>query len=129
MSPWSRRGSLIRRKITIEVGGTVAMRNMNRMMKQVQKMQADMARVQEELGEKTVEGTAGGGMVTVVANGHQDIVSISIEPDAVDPEDVEMLEDLVLAAVNEAVRSAREMAADEMGKVTGGLNIPGLPGF
>lgn len=129
MSPWSRRGSLIRRKITIEVGGTVAMRNMNRMMKQVQKMQADMARVQEELGEKTVEGTAGGGMVTVVANGHQDIVSISIEPDAVDPEDVEMLEDLVLAAVNEAIRAAREMAADEMGKVTGGLNIPGLPGF
>lgn len=105
------------------------MRNMNRMMKQVQKMQADMARVQEELGEKTVEGTAGGGMVTVVANGHQDIVSISIEPDAVDPEDVEMLEDLVLAAVNEAIRAAREMAADEMGKVTGGLNIPGLPGF
>lgn len=105
------------------------MRNMNRMMKQVQKMQADMARVQEELGEKTVEATAGGGMVTVVANGHQDIVSISIEPDAVDPDDVEMLEDLVLAAVNEAVRAARDLAADEMGKVTGGLNIPGLPGF
>lgn len=105
------------------------MRNMNRMMKQVQKMQADMARVQEELGNKTVEATAGGGMVKVVANGHQDIVSISIEPDAVDPEDVEMLEDLVLAAVNEAIRTSREMAGDELGKVTGGLNIPGMPGF
>lgn len=129
MSQWSRRGRPIRTKKTIEVGGTVTMRNMNRMMKQVQKMQADMARIQEELGEKTVEGTAGGGIVTVVANGHQDIVSISIEPEAVDPEDVEMLEDLVLAAVNEAIRAAREMAADEMAKVTGGLNIPGLPGF
>lgn len=105
------------------------MRNMNRMMKQVQKMQADMARVQEELEHKTVEASAGGGMVTVVANGHQNIVSISIEPEAVDPDDVEMLEDLVLAAVNEAIRASREMAGDELGKVTGGLNIPGLPGF
>lgn len=105
------------------------MRNMNRMMKQVQKMQADMARVQEELGEKTVDATVGGGMVTVVANGHQEVVSISIEPDAVDPEDVDMLQDLVLAAVNEALRAAKEMANDELGKVTGGLNIPGLPGF
>lgn len=105
------------------------MRNMNRMMKQVQKMQADMARVQEELADKTVEGTAGGGMVTVVANGHQDIQSISIKPDVVDPEDVEMLEDLVLAAVNEALRASRELANEELAKVTGGLNIPGLPGF
>lgn len=105
------------------------MRNMNRMMRQVQKMQADMARVQEELGEKTVEGTAGGGMVTVVANGHQDVVSITIEPDAVDPDDVDMLQDLVLAAINEALRAARELAGDEMTKVTGGLDIPGLPGM
>ena len=105
------------------------MRNMSRMLKQVQKMQADMMRVQEELGGKTVEATAGGGMVKVVANGHQEIVSIAIDPEAVDPEDVEMLQDMVLAAVNEALRSAKEMAADEMAKVTGGLNIPGMPGL
>lgn len=107
----------------------MGMRNMGRMMKQVQKMQAEMVRMQEELGSKTVEATAGGGMVTVVANGHQEIVSISIEPDAVDPEDVDMLQDLVLAAVNEALRAAKDMAADEMAKITGGLNIPGLPGL
>lgn len=107
----------------------MGMRNMGRMMKQVQKMQADMVRIQEELGEKTVDATAGGGMVTVVANGHQEIVSIKIDPDAVDPEDVEMLQDVVLAAVNEALRSAKDMAADEMAKVTGGLNIPGMPGL
>ncbi|REJ35600.1 MAG: YbaB/EbfC family nucleoid-associated protein [Bacillota bacterium] len=105
------------------------MRNMGRMLKQVQKMQADMMRVQEELAQKTVEAAAGGGMVKVVANGHQEIVSIAIDPEAVDPEDVEMLQDMVLAAVNEALRSAKEMAADEMAKVTGGLNIPGMPGL
>lgn len=92
-----------------------------------QKMQTDMAKMQEELKEKTVEVTAGGGVITVVANGNQEIVEIKIEPEAVDPEDVEMLEDLVLAAVNEALRKAQEMAASEMQKVTGGLNIPGMP--
>lgn len=102
---------------------------MSRMMKQVQKMQAEMVRVQEELGSKTVDATAGGGMVTVVANGHQEIVSVTIDPEAVDPEDVEMLQDMVMAAVNEALRASKEMAADEMAKVTGGLNIPGLPGL
>lgn len=107
----------------------MGMRNMSRMMKQVQKMQAEMMRVQEELAEKTVEATAGGGMVTVVANGHQEVVSVNIDPEAVDPEDVEMLQDLVLAAVNEALRAAKDMAADEMAKVTGGLNIPGMPGL
>ncbi len=105
------------------------MMNMAKMMKQVQKMQQEMARVQEELGSKTVEATSGGGMVKVVANGHQDIVSITIDREAVDPEDVEMLQDMVVAAVNEALRQARDMAAQEMAKVTGGLNIPGLPGF
>lgn len=104
-------------------------RNMSKMMKQVQKMQADMARVQEELGSKTVEATAGGGMVTVVANGRQEIVSITIDPEAVDPDDVEMLQDLVMAAVNEALRSSKEMATNEMAKVTGMLDIPGLPGL
>lgn len=104
----------------------MGMGNMGKMMKQVQKMQADMARLQEELGNKTVTATAGGGVVEVVANGKQEVVSIKISPEAVDPDDVEMLEDLVLAAVNEALRQAQEMAANEMSKITGNLKIPGL---
>ncbi|HHX02377.1 MAG TPA: YbaB/EbfC family nucleoid-associated protein [Firmicutes bacterium] len=100
---------------------------MQKMLKQVQKMQADMAKAQEELKNKTVEATAGGGVVTVVASGSQEIVAIKIKPEAVDPDDVEMLEDLVMAAVNEALRKAQELVAQEMQKVTGGLNIPGLP--
>lgn len=98
----------------------------NKMMKQVQKLQADMARLQEELGERTVEAAAGGGAVKVTANGKQEIVAVTIQPEAVDPQDVEMLQDLVLAAVNEALRQSREMAAREMGKLTGGLSVPGL---
>lgn len=100
--------------------------NMGKMMKQVQKMQADMAKLQEELAQKTVSASSGGGAVEVVANGKQEIVSIKISPDAVDPDDVEMLEDLVLAAVNEALRQAQEMVATEMSKITGNLKIPGL---
>lgn len=100
--------------------------NMGKMMKQVQKMQADMAKLQEELAQKTVSASSGGGVVEVVANGKQEIVSIKISPDAVDPDDVEMLEDLVLAAVNEALRQAQEMVAAEMSKITGNLKIPGL---
>lgn len=100
--------------------------NMAKMMKQVQKMQADMLKLQEELGNRTVESTAGGGVVRVVANGRQEIVSIEIKPEAVDPEDVEMLQDLVLTAVNEALKKAQEMVSSEMGKLTGGLNLPGL---
>ncbi|RYD04273.1 hypothetical protein N752_15630 [Desulforamulus aquiferis] len=100
--------------------------NMNKMMKQVQKMQADMAKMQEELANRTVESTAGGGVIKVVANGKQEIVSIEIKPEAVDPDDVEMLQDLILAAVNEALRQSQEMVSKEMGKLTGGLNIPGL---
>lgn len=96
------------------------------MMKQVQKIQAEMMRLQEELGGRTVEATVGGGAVTAVVNGKQELVSISIRPEAVDPEDVEMLQDLVLSAVNEALRQSREMVAQEMGKLTGGLNIPGI---
>lgn len=103
--------------------------NMQKMMKQVQKMQAEMLKIQEELGQKTVTATAGGGVVTVVANGHQEIQSIRISPEAVDPEDTEMLQDLILAAVNEALRKAKELSAEEMAKITGGLNIPGLPGL
>ena len=87
---------------------------------------ADLARLQEELGNRTVEGTAGGGMVTARATGKQEILSIEIEKEVVDPEDLEMLQDLVTAAVNEALRKARELAAEEMGKLTGGVGIPGL---
>lgn len=100
--------------------------NMNKMMKQVQKMQADMAKMQEELAKRTVEATAGGGVVKVEASGKQEIVSITIKPEAVDPDDVEMLQDLILAATNEALRQSQEMVSKEMGKLTGGLNIPGL---
>ncbi len=96
------------------------------MLKQAQKLQADLARLQEELGNRTVEGTAGGGMVKARATGKQEILSIEIEKEVVDPEDLEMLQDLVTAAVNEALRKARELAAEEMGKLTGGVGIPGL---
>lgn len=102
------------------------MKNLGSIMKQAQKMQAQIAKIQEELAQKTVEASAGGGMVSVVANGKQEIVSLKIEPEAVDPKDVEMLQDLVVAAVNEALRKAQEMVAEEMRKVTGGLQIPGL---
>ncbi|MCK8826695.1 YbaB/EbfC family nucleoid-associated protein [Natroniella acetigena] len=100
--------------------------DMNKMMKQVQKMQGQMAKVQDELAEKTIEASAGGGVVTVVANGKQEIIDIRIDPDAVDPDDTEMLEDLILAAVNEAMREVQDLASKEMGKLTGGMNIPGL---
>lgn len=89
-------------------------------------MQKQMMEIQEELADRTVEATVGGGMVTVVANGQQDILSIRIDPEVVDPNDVEMLQDLVLAAVNEAHRKAQELMTQEMNKLTGGLKIPGL---
>ncbi|QGG48649.1 YbaB/EbfC family nucleoid-associated protein [Heliorestis convoluta] len=100
--------------------------NMQKMMKQVQKMQTDMAKMQEELAERTVESTAGGGAIKVVVNGKNEVLSISIAPEAVDPDDVEMLQDLVLTAVNEALRKSQEMVAQEMSKITGGVKIPGL---
>lgn len=96
------------------------------MMKQAQKLQEQMMALQEEVGKKKVEATAGGGMVTVEANGKQEIVSIKIDPEVVSKEDVQMLEDLVLAACNEALRKSRELVTQEMGKLTGGLKIPGL---
>ena len=102
------------------------MRNMNAMMKQAQKLQKKMLKTQEELALKTVEASAGGGMVKVIANGSQKIESIVLEKEVVDPEDVEMLQDLVLAAVNDALNKSQEMVSKEMGKLTGGLNIPGL---
>ncbi len=97
-------------------------------MKQAQKMQQELLRIQEELATKTVEASSGGGMVTVVVNGRLEIQSIKIEKDVVDPSDIEMLQDLVLAAVNEGIAKAQELAKDEMAKVTGGMNIPGLTG-
>ncbi len=100
--------------------------NMQQMMKQVQKMQADMAKAQEELKTATVTATAGGGMVTVTATGDQQVTAIEIKPEAVDPDDVELLQDLVLAAVNEALRSSQEMAANKMGGLTGGMDLGGL---
>ncbi|MGI5840500.1 MAG: YbaB/EbfC family nucleoid-associated protein [bacterium] len=100
--------------------------DMGKMMRQVQKMQAQMARIQDEMAEKTVEVTAGGGAIKVVASGQQEIKAIKIEPEAVDPSDVEMLEDLVVAAVNEALRKAQEMVSQEMAKVTGGIKLPGM---
>ena len=102
------------------------MKGMGKMFKQAQKMQSNMMRLQEEMADKTVEATAGGGMVKVVANGKQQIVSIDVEKEVVDPDDVEMLQDLILAAVNEAINKSQEMVSGEMSKLTGGLNIPGL---
>lgn len=101
--------------------------DMNKLMKQAQQMQSKMAKMQEELEKKTIESTAGGGVVKVVVNGKQELVDLQIDPDAVDPEDVEMLEDLVLAAVNQGMREIQEMVNKEMGKVTGGMNLPGMP--
>ncbi|WP_372789979.1 YbaB/EbfC family nucleoid-associated protein [Paraconexibacter sp.] len=105
--------------------------NMNQMLKQVQKMQADMMAAQEKLKDQEVTATAGGGMVTVTVTGELVVKSIAIEPDAIDPDDPEMLADLVLAAVNEGIRSAQELAAKTMGGVTGGMDLGGLglPGF
>lgn len=102
------------------------MKGMGNMMKQAQQLQSKMMKLQEELADKTVESSSGGGMVKVTANGRQQILSIQIEKEVVDPDDVEMLQDLVMAAINDALAKAQEMVSSEMGKLTGGLNIPGL---
>jgi nucleoid-associated protein EbfC len=109
--------------------------NMQQMLKQVQRMQAEMVAAQEALKDEVVEASAGGGMVTVKVSGDLDVKSISIAPEAVDPEDVELLQDMVLAAVNEGLRAAQELASKKLGGITGGLGGPGgmgglgLPGF
>jgi DNA-binding YbaB/EbfC family protein len=103
--------------------------NMGNLMKQAQKFQAKMAKLQEELGERTIEASAGGGMVTVVVNGKQEVLSITIDPEVIDPDDVEMLQDLILAAVNDGLTRAKNMVSEEMSKLTGGLNIPNIPGI
>jgi len=102
------------------------MKDMGNMMKQAQKLQAKMLKMQEELADKTVEATAGGGMIKAVASGKQQILSIQIEKEVVDPDDVEMLQDLILAAVNDALAKSQEMVSGEMSKLTGGLKIPGM---
>lgn len=102
------------------------MKNMNQLMKQAKKMQEEMMKTQEALAEKTVEGSAGGGVVTAVVTGHKMVQSITIKPEAVDPDDVEMLQDLVLTAINDGLKKADEMVANEMSKYTRGLNIPGM---
>jgi hypothetical protein len=100
--------------------------NMGNILNQAKKMQERLASVQEEMALKTIDGSAGGGMVTVTANGRQEIISLKIEPEVVNPEDIEMLQDLVQAAVNDALRKSQEMVQQEMSKITGGLKIPGL---
>ncbi len=105
------------------------MPNMGQIMKQAQQFQSRMAKLQEELSEQTVEASAGGGMVTVVANGRQELLSIHIEQEVIDPDDAEMLQDLIMAAVNDALSRAKNMMNEEMEKLTKGLNIPGMPGL
>lgn len=100
--------------------------NMSKMMKQAQKIQQDMAKLQEELKERTVEASAGGGVIEVTVSGKQELLAITLKPEVVDPDDIEMLQDLILAAVNEGLKKSQEMVATEMSKITGGLNIPGL---
>lgn len=101
-------------------------KNVSNVVKQAQKMQEEMEKIQAEIEEKTVESTSGGGVVKVVVNGKKELVYLNISPEAVDPDDVETLEDLVIAAVNDALKQADEMMAEGMSAVTGGLNIPGL---
>ncbi len=101
----------------------------NDMLKQVQKMQEDMANLQAELDEREYTATSGGGMITVTVNGKHEITELKINPDAIDPEEPEMLEDLITVAVNEAISTASKTSEEEMGALTGGLNIPGMPGM
>ena len=102
------------------------MKGFGNMMKEAQRLQQQMAALQEEVGKKKVDATSGGGMVTVEANGKQELVSIKIDPEVINKDDAQMLEDLVLAACNEALRKSRELVQQELGKLTGGLKIPGL---
>lgn len=107
-------------------GGGMMPGNMNNILKQAQKMQENMQKMQQELEEKEMEASVGGGAVTVKVNGKKEVIDITIKPEVVDPDDIEMLQDLVLSAVNEALRSIDDMQASQMNKVTGGMNIPGL---
>ncbi len=102
------------------------MTNIQNLLKQAQKIQSQVVQMQAELGQRRIEASAGGGMVTAIVNGRQELVGVRIDPQVVDPSDVEMLEDLIVAAVSEALARASEMAAEEMKKLTGGLPLPGL---
>lgn len=102
------------------------MGNMQNMMKQMQKMQKKMAEAQEQLGEERIEGTAGGGMVTVIVSGHKEVLEVNIKEEVVDPEDIEMLQDLVVAATNEALKKVDELTNNTMGQFTKGMNLPGF---
>lgn len=106
--------------------GFGGMGNMQKMMKQVQKMQADMAKLQDELGNMTVEASAGGGAVKIIMTGKQEVRGIEIDPEVLNPEEVEMIQDLLMAAFNEAARKSQDMAAQEMNKITGGIKMPGM---
>jgi hypothetical protein len=108
------------------VPGGFDLSNLGGILKQAQDMQKKMASVQKDLKDRVVEGTAGGGMVTASANGQQELLAVKISKDVVDPNDVGMLEDLIVAAVNQALKKAKELHEKELGKVTGGLNLPGL---
>ncbi|OEU52333.1 MAG: nucleoid-associated protein [Desulfobacterales bacterium C00003060] len=101
-------------------------KGMSGMLKQAQKLQSKMFKLQEELADRTVETSVGGGMVKAVATGKQELLSIKIDPEVVDPNDIQMLEDLIVAAVNDGLKKAQEMVSEEMKKITGGINIPGL---
>ena len=103
--------------------------NMGNLMKQAQQFQTKMAKLQEELGDRTVDASSGGGMVSVVANGRQEILSIAIDPEVIDPDDIDMLQDLIQAAVNDALSKAKTMVNEEMGQLTKGLNLPNIPGL
>jgi len=103
--------------------------NMGQLMKQAQQFQSKMAKLQEELGDRTVEASAGGGMVSVVVNGRQEIISLHIDPEVNNPDDQEMLHDLIMAAINDALSRAKAMMNEEMGKLTKGINLPNIPGL
>ncbi len=107
-------------------GGFPGGANMNNMIKQAQKMQADMVKAQADIEEKVIETSSGGGMVNVKINGKKEILEINIKPEVVDPDDIEMLQDLIVAAVNDAIKQVESVAQSELGKITGGFNIPGL---
>jgi DNA-binding YbaB/EbfC family protein len=103
--------------------------SMGNLMKQAQQLQTKMAKLQEELGEKTVEASSGGGMVSVVVNGRQEIISIKIDREVINPDDADMLQDLIVAAVNDGISKAKNMVNEEMSRITGGLNLPPIPGL
>jgi DNA-binding YbaB/EbfC family protein len=103
--------------------------NRQMVMKQIEKMQAEVIKLQEELAQRTIETTSGGGAVKAVVNGKQEVVALEIDPEVIDKEDAEMMQDLIIAAINEAMRQAKEMNEEEMAKLYGGFKIPGMPSF